>query len=63
MNLKQMVSDLIGWGLTQKEIGDAIERSQSTVSDLAKGAKRPTLETAQRLQKLHAQKMREQQAA
>lgn len=63
MNLKKMVSDLTDWGLTQQQIGDAIGRSQSTVSDLAKGAKRPTYETAQRLQKLHAQMMRDRKAA
>lgn len=63
MDLKRMVADLQGWGLTQQQIGDAIGRSQSTVSDLAKSAKRPTLETAERLRRLHERTKRERMAA
>lgn len=57
MKLADLLADLKGIGLTQEEIGVAIGRSQSTVSELAK-AKRPAYQTVEALKKFHAQKMR-----
>jgi predicted transcriptional regulator len=62
MNLADLLSDLKGIGISQKEIGDAIGRSQSTVSELA-SAKRPAYQTVERLKKFHAQQMRRARAA
>lgn len=64
MDLKSMVVDLIDLGMSQAEIGKAIGRSQSTVSDIAaRGLKRPPHETVEALKKFHAAQMKARKAA
>jgi transcriptional regulator with XRE-family HTH domain len=57
MKLADLLADLKGIGVTQEEIAAAIDRAQSTVSELAR-AKRPAYETVEALKKFHAEKMR-----
>lgn len=60
----EMISDLRGIGLTQKEIGAALKRHQTTVWEwMNKGVKRMPYETAQALKKFHAEQMRARRAA
>jgi DNA transposition AAA+ family ATPase len=63
MNLKQMLQELQDWGLTQAQIGEGIERSQSTVSDLLAGPKRPTYETAEAVRKFYEKNLKQRQRA
>ena len=60
----EMIADLRGIGLSQKAIGDALERHQTTVWEWEnKGIKRLPYETAKALKKFHAEQMKSRKAA
>jgi transcriptional regulator with XRE-family HTH domain len=60
MDWKQLIADLIAAGMTQVRIAEACDVSQSTISDLARGAtKSPAYDLGRKLEELLAK--REQQ--
>jgi transcriptional regulator with XRE-family HTH domain len=58
METQKITSELLATGLTQQELGDLIECSQSTVAAFANGTrgKNPTYAIATRLLELHAER-------
>jgi predicted XRE-type DNA-binding protein len=60
----QVVADLVTAGSTQVQIAAALDVSQSTISDIARGAsKRPSYDVGSKLLKLHAERVQGRQAA
>jgi transcriptional regulator with XRE-family HTH domain len=57
MNFQKLIQDLIDLGMTQVEIKDACQCSQSTISDLLNGKiKNPSFAIGQSLLELHAKR-------
>lgn len=54
--ISKLIEDLIDVGLSEKEIGEAIGRDQSSVNRMRNDKQRPNYETGVKIEKLHRQR-------